>query len=91
MLSIGSEKFSWLATKAGEAAKVKKIFCQYCVMTSNEIDKPNDDLCKYCSKLSDNHKESPFTDVKWECMHSTFITDSLIDQLQEELIEPYPP
>jgi hypothetical protein len=70
---------------------VKKFFCQYCVTTTNEIDKPNEDLNKYCLKLSDNHKEFPFTDVKWECMHHAFITDSLIDQLWEELTEQYPP
>jgi hypothetical protein len=40
------QKFSWLATKSGGAAKVKKFFCQYCVTTSSEIDTPNQNLCQ---------------------------------------------
>ncbi len=35
------QKSSWLATKAGGVAKVKKYFCQYCVTTRNDIDKAN--------------------------------------------------
>jgi len=57
------QKFSWLATKAGGAAKVKNYFCQYCMTTSSEIDKANNNLCAYCLKLSDESRHFPFPDV----------------------------
>ncbi len=59
------QKFSWLATKAGGAAKVKKFFCQYCVTTSNNIDTANADFCEHCIKLSDDNHCFPFPDVTW--------------------------
>jgi hypothetical protein len=83
-------KFSWLATKAGSAAKVKKYFCQYCVTTSNDSDKANPHCCKYCQKYPDEKKIFPFPDVKWECLHHDFITESLIDRLREQLQLEYP-
>jgi hypothetical protein len=77
--SPSDQKFSWLATKEGGAAKVKKFFCQYCVTTSSEIDTPNQSLSSYCLELSDQQKNLPFADVKWQCFHCEFITDALID------------
>jgi hypothetical protein len=84
------QKFSWLATKAGGAAKVKKYFCQYCVTTSEDIDKANSQCCEYCEQYPDEKKIFPFPDVKWECMHREFITETLIDRLREQLQREYP-
>jgi len=84
------QKFSWLATKAGGAAKVKKYFCQYCMTTSREIDKANNNLCEYCLKLSDESRHFPFPDVKWECLHHEFVTDAMVDRLREHLEVEYP-
>jgi hypothetical protein len=55
------QKFSWLATKAGGAAKVKKFFCQYCVITSSNIDMANADLCEHCLKLSNEKSFFPIS------------------------------
>jgi hypothetical protein len=85
------QKFSWLATKAGGAAKVKKYFCQYCVTTSSEIDKANDNFCEYCLNLSEDSRSFPFPDVQWECLHQEFVTDAMVDRLREQLEVEYPP
>jgi len=84
------QKFSWLACKAGGAAKVKKFFCQYCITTSNNIDKANDEFCEYCRELSDENRSFPFPDVQWECLHHEFITDAMIDRMREKIQEEFP-
>jgi hypothetical protein len=85
------QKFSWLACKAGGAAKVKKFFCQYCITTSSDIDKANDQFCEHCSKLSDEHRSFPFPNVQWECLHHEFITDTMIARMRDQLQTEYPP
>jgi hypothetical protein len=85
------QKFSWLATKAGGAAKVKKFFCQYCVTTSSNIDMANADLCEHCLELTNENRIFPFPDVTWECLHHEFITDDMITRMREQLEAEYPP
>jgi hypothetical protein len=76
--------------KAGGAAKVI-FFCQYCITTSSDIDKANEEFCEHCSKLSEEHRRFPFPDVKWECLHHEFITDAMIARLHQQLQCEYPP
>lgn len=91
VLCPSDQKFSWLACKAGGAAKVKKFFCQYCVTTSDNIDKANTELCEHCLKLPEGSRSFPFPDVKWECLHHEFITDTMITRLRQQLMTEYPP
>ncbi len=78
------------AMEAGGAAKVI-FFCQYCITTSSDIDKANEEFCEHCSKLSEEHRRFPFPDVKWECLHHEFITDAMIARLHQQLQCEYPP